>query len=275
VEKWGTRAVVGIGRVDIVRLLDGIADRAPIVANRTRTRLLRFFGWCVERGILDQSPMAGVRRPVKEESRDRVLSDPELAEIWQATGGLGFPNGAYFRLLILTGQRRAEVATMRWADVSFDEELWTLPKGSTKANRQHFVPLAPTTLELLQTIPRFTGPYILTTSGGAKPISGYSKAKRRIDAAIIAARREAGCQAPMFEWRVHDLRRTMATTLAGLSVPPHVLGALLSHSPGRTMGITAVYNRFRYADECRRALEAWEQHVLNLGRQGARARKVG
>jgi integrase len=115
----------------------------------------------------------------------------------------------------------------------------------------------------------------MSTTSGEKPINGFSKSKQRLDEAILEARRIAGEQEGrdaaevegIKDWRVHDIRRTVATGLAGLGTPPHVLSAILNHSPGRTQGITAVYNRFQYAQERREALAAWAEHVLSLTKE--------
>jgi integrase len=268
--EWSSLPLRDIGRADVLRRLDEVVDRGtPIAANRALAALRRFFGWCVERGMLETSPAAGIRAPSPERSRDRVLTDTELVEIWRAVDLLGFPNREFFRLLILTGQRRGEVAALRWDHLDFEATpVWRLPKETVKSGREHFVPLAPVVVELLQGLPRFSGPYVLTTSDGQAPISGFSQARKRLDGLILAAGRKNDSKAePMADWRLHDIRRTFATGLAGLGVPPHVLAAILNHSPGRTQGITAVYNRHRYAAERRQALEGWAEHVLELVRR--------
>ncbi|MDA2927999.1 integrase arm-type DNA-binding domain-containing protein [Acidobacteria bacterium AH-259-G07] len=273
VSKWKKRPIQEINRADILRLLDGIMDRgADVMANRTHAALGKLFNWAVERGIIESSPMAGIRPPGKEKSRDRVLSPDELAEVWRATKGLGFPLCPFFRLLILTAQRRSEVANMNWEDVNLEADLWTLPSTATKAGRVHDVPLSLAALEILESLPRFAGPYIFTTTGGEKPINGFSKAKARMDAEILRRRQEATEKAGLEpsqvkgigNWTIHDIRRTAATDMAKAGVPPHVLAALLNHTPGRTMGISAIYIRHRYAEERRQALETWAEYVISL-----------
>ena len=225
------------------------------MANRTLSVAKRLFSWCLQRGLVETSPVAPLRAPNNERSRDRVLSSDELAEIWQATGQLGYPFGPFFQILILTAQRRSEVARMRWSDLDLEAGLWTMPADRMKGGRIHDVPLSGPVLETLQSIGRFEGGYVFTTTSGQKPVSGYSKAKARIDKAILKA---------MAPWRIHDLRRSASTHMAQANVLPHVLSAILGHSPGRTMGISAIYIRHQYLEERREALEDWAAYVLDL-----------
>ena len=119
-------------------LLDGIvAGGRPVAANRVLTAIRKLFNWAIERDIIASSPCAGVKPPTPEQSRDRVLSDDELRNVWRAADQLGGPFGALVKLLILTGQRRDEVARMTWSEVDFDARLWTLPKERSKNGRPH------------------------------------------------------------------------------------------------------------------------------------------
>jgi integrase len=165
---------------------------------------------------------------------------------------------------------------MRWQDVDLDKALWSLPKEMTKAGRVHDVPLSDAAVELLKGLPRFDeGDYVFTTTGGAKAINGFSKAKERIDAEILKRRKETAPNAKKVEgiedWTMHDLRRTAATMMAKADVLPHVLSALLNHTPGSIQGVTHIYNRFRYLEERRAALQAWAEQVTALEMKHARA----
>ena len=263
--KWRDRLITDIRRSDVLRLLDAIVDRGHgIAANRTLNVLRRLFNWCMQRGLVEASPVAGLKPPCAERSRDRVLTDGELIEVWNAAGAMEYPFGPFVRLLILTGQRRNEVAGVRWPDLDLEGAVWTLPRELTKANRAHFVPLPALAVGILKGLPVFEGPFTFTTTSGNRPISGFSRCKTRIDDLILKARKKAGNHEPMPGWTIHDLRRTFATGLAGLGIPPHILALMLNHSPGRSQGITAIYNRFRYEKERRQAAEAWANHVLDL-----------
>ena len=267
-EKWKHRPAETIKRADVLNLLDKIMDRGtPYMANRTHAALSRLFSWAAERGHIEVSPLVGVRAPGEETSRDRVLTDGELAEIWNAAEGLGYPLGPFYQVVLLTAQRRGDAAGMRWQDLDLENGLWTLQAAQTKAGRIHDVPLSGPVLELLERLPRFEGEYVWTTTSGEKPINGFGKAFKRINAAILEARKKDNPQAkPIEDWKVHDLRRSAATHMAKANVPPHVLAAILNHSPGRTMGISAVYIRHKYASERREALEAWAGHVMELAK---------
>lgn len=250
VATWGERDITSISRRDVRDMLDGLVDRGfPIAANRTLATGRKLFNWAIEREITTTNPFAGVHAPGKETQRDRVLSDDELVKVWRAAEQAGGICGAFFRLLILLGQRREEIATMRWCDLDLDTRTWTLPRESTKADRAHEVPLPPLSIEVLTALPRF-GTYVFSTTRGDKPISGFSKLKARI------------VQSAGFgDWRVHDLRRTAATGMARLGVPSSTISKILNHAEG---GVTRIYNRYAYDNEKRIALETWAQKVESL-----------
>ena len=266
---WKHRGhIADVGRADVLRLVDAISDRgAPAMANKTLSVAKRLFSWCLERGLVETSPVTPLRAPNKERSRDRVLSPGELAEIWQGTEQLGYPFGPFYQILILTAQRRGEVAKLRWQDLDMAARLWTLKAAQTKAGRIHDVPLSSPVLDILESLGRFEGDYVFSPTSGQKPINGFSKAKARLGKAILKARKEQDEAAgEMAAWRLHDLRRSAATHMAKANVPPHVLAAILGHSPGRTMGVSAIYIRHRYFEERKQALEAWAAYVEGLVR---------
>ena len=200
-----------------------------------------------------------------------MLTDKELRQLWAAFGAMKYPFGDFLRMLTLIAQRRSEVATMCWTDLDLetDQPIWTIAAADTKAGREHVVALAPQVVEILKALPRWNGPYVFTTTEGERPISGFSKAKARVDAKILEAGQKAAKDAGndpdgaegLADWRVHDLRRTAASNMARMGFPPYVVGAVLNHAPGSTQGITAVYNRYRYSTEKRDALIAWANHI--------------
>jgi integrase len=201
-------------------------------------------------------PCAGVKPPTAERARDRVLSDEELRLVWQAADKLGGAFAPLVKLLALTGQRRDEVARMRWEEVGIENRLWTLPAERTKNNQPHEVPLSNAALAILEKVPRVKeSPFVLTTNGGASPASGYSKNKRRLDALLPL---------DMPPWRLHDLRRTCASGMARLGINLPVIEKVLNHASGSFAGIVGVYQRHSFADEKRAALEAWGRHVEGL-----------
>src|ERR1019366_3579013 len=171
--------------------------------------------------------------------------------------GLGYPAAPFVRMLLVTGQRLREVAEMQWQEVDFDKALWAIPPERMKGDAAHEVPLSPMAVEILKSLPRWPGPYIFSTTGGARPISGFSKIKLRIDAALAEA---------IPAWRFHDLRRTMRTGLGGLPVPPNVAEMCIAHAQP---GLHQVYDRHSYRDEKRRAFELWSARLREIVEPGA------
>jgi integrase len=165
------------------------------------------------------------------------------------------------KLLILTGQRRTEVGALEWREIDLAKGEWTLPQARSKNHRQHIIPLAYRTLEVLQALPRVSSkkgqPKFLFTTSGDAASSGYSMAKNRLDEAI----EELNGGEPISHWVFHDIRRSVASGMAGLGISPHVIEAVLNHKSGTIRGVAAVYNRYNYGPEVRTALEAWAQNV--------------
>lgn len=229
----------------------------PVAANRARSYLSTFFSWALQMGLTETSPLIGTAKGTREVSRDRVLSDEELADIWRHTGDSDY--GTIVRLLMLTGQRREEVGGMRWPEIDFEKRTWTIPKERTKNKLAHDVPLTDTAIALL------TERVILSDRVHVfgrldSPFSGWSKAKLALDARISAARK-AEDRKPMQAWRLHDLRRTAATRMADLGVQPHVIEAVLNHISGHRSGVAGIYNRATYSEEKRLALKMLDEFM--------------
>jgi integrase len=253
---WRGRRISEIQRRDVIALLDRLVDRGtPFMANRVLAAVRKLFNWCLDRDLIDVSPVRGVKAPTPEVTRDRVLTDDEIVAVWRACDELGYPFGPNFRLLLLTGQRRDEVANMRWDLIDRDRRSWAIPREMSKNDRAQEVPLAPAALDILDALPRFEGSdYVFPAQRGGKgAIQGFSKAKLRLDGL-----------SGVTGWRLHDLRRTAASGMARLNVPPHVVEKVLNHSSGVISGVAAVYNRHGYESEKRQALEAWARHVEHL-----------
>jgi integrase len=263
---WRNRPIASITRGDVNRVVDAIGVRgAEVQANRMLGMLRVVFNWAVQRGRLLASPVAGIKPPTKERARDRALTDDEVRWFWTACDALEWPFGLISKLLLLTAQRRDEVAGMEWSELDFQRRIWTMPREKAKNNRAHLVHLSASAIEVLNSIPGVGGNFVFTTTGST-PVSGFSRAKRRIDEAMLAAKREEmgeKCD-PIPGWILHDLRRTAATGMAGLAIAPHVVDKVLNHVSGTIRGVAAVYNRFEYLEERRAALEAWGRYVDNL-----------
>lgn len=152
---------------------------------------------------------------------------------------------------------------MRWADIDIDTAVWNLPAASTKTLRSHSIPLSNLAVEILADLPRFAGPHVFSTTGGKRPVSGYSKAKLRIERELNKALVKDGA-APLADWQIHDLRRTAASGMAKLGVPVDHIGRVLNHAP---RGVTStVYDKHSYMPEKRRALDLWCAHLRSLVR---------
>jgi integrase len=265
---WGKKPIDTINRRDLLDVLDRISDRSsPLRANRHLALIRKLFNWCLERGILETSPAANIKPPGREVSRDRVLSDDEIRSVWSCSDAVGHPFGPIFKLLLVTAQRREEVGRMRWADLDMGKGIWTIPRERSKNDVANEVPLSPLALAIIKELPRFEGEDLVfpASNGSGQPASGYSKAKLRLDR-LIAARRISDELPAMPEWWVHDLRRTAASGMARLSVPPHVIERVLNHISGSQAGVAGIYNRYGYLPEKRKALEAWGRYVEELVR---------
>ena len=175
----------------------------------------------------------------------------EVERIWRTAPLLGFPFGQYIRMLLLTGQRRTEVARMRWADIDRANKAWTIPTSETKADRAQLVPLPPQAMEIIEACPEM-GPYVFTTDGETA-IANFAKNKSKLDEYIAAK----GAVLP--PWRLHDLRRTAATHMVRLGFSMEIVGRVLNHA---AQGITATtYGLHDYAPQKREALKAWADEV--------------
>ncbi|MGJ8555934.1 MAG: tyrosine-type recombinase/integrase [Sulfitobacter geojensis] len=262
---WGDRKIQSIARRDVLDLLEGIADSGRVVtANRVRAYLGKFFSWCINRDIVSISPVAGVKPLGKEQSRDRVLTDDETRWFWSACEKVGYPWGPLAQTLLITGQRLGEVSKMTDREVTGD--TWYLSADRTKNGRAHAVPLSNLAMEVLEQHPRVAGdPEFVFTTNGSAPVSGNTKGRNALHAAMIeAAREETGRDIMIDHWGFHDLRRTCATGMARLGIPVRVTEAVLNHASGTGGGIVAVYQRHDYAQEKRVALDAWANAILDL-----------
>jgi integrase len=260
--RWRDKQIDEITRAEVVELLDAVEDGAGLyAANRTLATVRKLFNWALaERAMIDTTPIIPGMARKGEKSRERYLSAEEVGLVWHAAGELSYPFGPFVQLLLATGQRRSEVAGMRWTDLDLEGEvLWTLPADATKAGREHAVPLSDLALGVIREVPRVSEDYVFTTRGD-RPISGFGKAKEKIDKEILEQREE-----PLPDWRFHDLRRTMATHMEDtLGIAPHIVGAVLNHDPKRYRGVTATYTRGRLIEDRRRALGAWASYLERI-----------
>ena len=262
----GAKVPDAITRFDISSLINETKARSHSVARRLHETLRPLFAWAFECGAIRSNPMTGLRCPKPVEARDRVLSDAEIKALWQAATEQSWPFENVIKLLLLTGQRRDEVAEMQWRELDLDKEAWSLPKERCKNGQAHEVDLCPEAVRLLDPIgnavvPRLrqgAGDFVFSTTG-TTPVSGFSKVKLRVDARMKEILGDA-----FQPWRIHDLRRTAATGMAKLGFQPHVVECVLNHVSGFKSGVGGIYNRFNYREERKRAIMALGDHVMQL-----------
>lgn len=247
-------------------LTDAIVDKTPSMAHVLHQTYTRVLNWALsfydddELGI-EVSPFANLKPPVTKSPRNRALTESEIKSLWQVWDKTSYPFGPLQHLLLLTAQRRGEVAAMQWSEIDAAKQLWTIPAEKTKSDRAHIVPLSDQVVEILNALPRFVaGDFIFTTTSGRKPVAGFSKAKALADRftdELLAA----GEIEPVKPWRVHDLRRTARSGMAELGVPEIVAERILNHMP---RGLIGVYDVYQYQPEKADALQRWANRVQEI-----------
>jgi integrase len=254
VPEWRDRSPGEVKRRDVAELLDKIeANNGPVMADSVLAAVRKLFNWIAARDEDFRSPIVkgmGRTKP-RERRRDRVLSDAELRALWAATEiTQPAPFGALVRCLLLSAQRRDEVAQMRRSELAGD--VWTIPAERYKTGRANVVPLPRQAREIVDAQPGWRkGDFVFTTTGDTA-FAGFSKCKARLDAAMRAALREMDPTAELAPWVVHDLRRTAKTLMARAGVRPDISERVLGHV---IAGVEGTYDRHAYLDEKRDALE--------------------
>lgn len=262
-----SKSLPDINRQNITSVLRPLRTM-PATEKKVFAILRRLFRWAVNNGDLKVSPMLDMQGPEGAKSRDRVLKDWELALVWNASDKLGYPFGPLTRLLILTGARREEVAGLSWGELSQSEALWSLPSERAKNGHATGIALSSGALAEIETLVdvranrdiRWPRRGLLFTTTGKTSVSGYSKAKRRLDA-IIAKMNEGEA---LERWTFHDLRRTLATGMQRLGVRFEVTEAILNHVGQSKSGVAGVYQQHDWTPERRAALQAWSDHIERL-----------
>jgi integrase len=238
---YHSRPLASLNRRDVAQGLSAIeAKYSPITAWHSRAALSALFNWAIRQGYeIAANPVAGTSRTTIK-SRDRVLTKAELASIWRQCGDDNY--GRIVRLLILTGQRRDEVGRMEWSELDLGRKLWTIPASRTKNHREHILPLTDAAIALL---PERWGNHVF-----GKGFSDWSKSRARLSNG----------------WRIHDIRRSVATGMAENGIQPHIIEAILNHQSGHRAGVAGIYNKAKYLEEMRTALDKWAAHVAKLVR---------
>jgi integrase len=256
--------IEAIGVEDIVKELNRIEEaHGASTADAAKRYVSGFFAWALDRLHVKANPALGIRGRASTTGRKRVLSETELAEVWRACGE--DDQGRIVRLLILTGQRRGEIADLQWAEINTTEPQIELPPSRTKNGLAHLVPLSDEAAVVLAAAPCWQDRAHVFGSGALRGFQGWSKAKAELDARISGARKKDGNAEPMPHWTVHDIRRSFVTHMGERGfAEPHVIEAIVNHVSGAKGGVAGVYNKAQYHDERRKALKAWGAHVAKL-----------
>lgn len=262
---WGTRKIRDIGRKDIIELVENIAEGggggrrspgtpAPVSANRVLALVSRLFSFAVDREFIDLNPAYRLRKPAKERSRERWLTEAEAARVWRALDGFQPFTAAAWRLILLTGQRPGEVTRLRWTDLDSDRTgtWWTIPAEYSKNGLSNRVPLSIRAVEIIETLRPWSGDgeWILRSRRDRKRLAWLSQSTARLNNAT-----------GLPHFTPHDLRRTTSTWLQMWGIAPHVIDALQNHKP---RGVRSVYQRATFGLEIRTAVELLGERLSNL-----------
>ena len=250
--RLGNLALTALTRSHVREMTREIVETYPVAANRALARMRAVLNWAVAEDLVEANMAAGIKRPTREAPVDRILSDAELRAVWDASDGLKYPAREFARLLILSGQRRDDVRLMHWGEIELETRAWVIPAERYKSRRSHLVPLPDAMVEILKALPfKYKGGYVLSLDGGRRAYSNVQRSKAALDKA-----------AQVTGWTWHDLRRTTRTGLSRLGIREDIAARVIGHAVGGQLGAT--YNIYGFAEEKRRALEAWVQHVAGL-----------
>ena len=266
----GNKPLTDVDRADIRAVLQPVRRKVATCRNLFAV-LRRLFKWAVSEGDLLISPIVGMEPPPLPTKRDRVLSDHEVRLVWEASEQQAYPFGPLFRLLLITGQRLEEVSGMQWSEIDRANAMWSLPAERAKNSNASQVPLSTLAVAEIEGLAKRAGRKdgwprrgLVFTTTGQTSVSGHSRAKARLDRAMAQlAANEPEC-ADVAPWRLHDLRRTLATGMQRLGVRFEVTEAILNHVSGSKSGVAGVYQLHDWAPEKKAALQAWSDHIHRL-----------
>lgn len=257
---WGGRKADRIKRRDVIDLLDRIAERGPIMANRTLALASKIFNVGVDRELLEINPCFRITKPGEEKQRDRVLTDMEIKSIWEEFNNQPGSIGQLFKLLLLTAQRIGEVSKMKWGDIDLELGWWTISADVAKNKLSHRVPLSIPAIDTLLHLKKMSSDaeWVFPSKTGFNGhTSSFQKAVNRVrDKSNIR------------NFKLHDLRRTAASCMTGMGIPRLTVSILLNHVEN---GVTRVYDRHSYDMEKKTALDRWAQRLEQIT-TGAKAK---
>jgi integrase len=209
------------------------------------------FTWSMGEGFIDGSnPVAGTNHPGSSRPRKRVLSNEELAAVWNGVDG-NSDYGRAVRLLMLTGARRSEIAGMKWDELDMDKGTWTLPAERSKNHREHTLPLPKMALDILGAIHRRVGRGHIFGDHSDKGFTAWHVSRVELDKRLKLSE----------PWHHHDIRRSVVTGMCDIGVQPHIVEQTVNHVSGHKGGVAGIYNRSSYEREVRNALAMWGDHM--------------
>jgi integrase len=266
---WRARPITDITPLDVRAVVKHFAEQDKLYqAHNLLGYARRLFNWAIDQHVygLQTSPCDRLKAKAiigSKVPRSRVLRDAEIRAVWAAADETGYPYGHLFKFLLVTGQRKSECAEVQWSEIDLDKRLWVIPAERMKANAAHVVPLSDDAVELLQSVPQFdAGEYVFSSTGGKKPVNGFSKAKQSFDKLVLAKLCKDDAKAKLPAWVLHDLRRTCRTGLSAIpSISDHVRELVIGHTKS---GLHKVYDQHSFLDEKRIALEAWAQRLNSI-----------
>ncbi len=261
---WQNIKARNIRRRDVVDLLDTIADKnGPIQSNRVRSLLSKMFNIGFEAEIVENNPVAGTKRVIKEQPKKDYLNAEQIKALWAELDNREQPTASVFKMILVTGQRPGEVCKMRWQDIDRKERVWKLPEWITKNGREHACPLSPIAIDILDNLERITGAHewVFALDEG-KHVKYLQSMTKRINATERERAKKAKTE-PLFRFGPHMLRRTCATHMGDLGVSRYIIGALLNHK-SQDASVTAIYDRSERLSEKRRAAERWSAKLNQI-----------
>jgi integrase len=297
VPPWRGRPITSITKHDVVEVIEDIISRRGTpgsvcyAAHHSLAYAKKLFAWASARNYgLENNPCDKIKPGEligAKAKRKRVLTDDEIRLLWKVTGDIAYPLaplGPLVRMLLVTGQRLREIAHGEWRELDLGDAVWTIPGSRMKNGDAHEVPLPPLALDILKSLTRFqSGMFVFSSTGGRRPVSGFSKYKLRLDKAMLRAHRRAlgvpeddgdlrralgladGGTIPRDHYvdpfTFHDLRRSMRTRLSALPIPDEVRELMIAHRPS---GLHQTYDLHRYRDEKRRGFELWAERLLRI-----------
>ncbi len=253
------KSIKNIQRYEVLDFLDSKAKKSPTQAKRLQAVISGIFKFAQDRGWVEKNVAARInlagKYQRKKKWQNQAYNEEEIKKLWQEFGKWGIV-GYYFKMLMTTGQRSGETRKMKWSDIDFDKRLWTISGSDTKNGLTHYVPLTALSMDILEELKPWTGKSNWVFASDVKKgehIGYQSWAARQIR------------KVSKVDFNAHSLRTTVATQLAGLGTPPQVLSKILNHKrPGEGSIITAIYNRYDYEDEKRKALQTWNDQLERI-----------